>query len=212
MVVCLKHVGITDSLRERLKISVKTADSWLAHALRTWPWTQSGPDALRGLIVLKIWSHLVHTWIMRSCCSPPVVSLQGRCCLPQTQQRRCSAHQVVTQIVPHRRFSHLCSLWWSANHSIRAWWQNLVSVATLRSPDVPLKIILSFPVRHQVPGAVVWSSSSKFGPDFSINPRSLVHEGFGTDFWNYIFSAHTDVIRRMEVWPALPKVGWGRGL
>uniref|UniRef100_A0A674EE58 Beta-catenin-like protein 1 n=1 Tax=Salmo trutta TaxID=8032 RepID=A0A674EE58_SALTR len=31
MVVCLKHVGITDSGRERLKMSVKTLASWSAH-------------------------------------------------------------------------------------------------------------------------------------------------------------------------------------
>ena len=30
MVVCLKHAGITDSDRERLKISVKTLASWSA--------------------------------------------------------------------------------------------------------------------------------------------------------------------------------------
>jgi hypothetical protein len=28
MVVCLKHVGITDSVRERLKMSVKRLASW----------------------------------------------------------------------------------------------------------------------------------------------------------------------------------------
>ena len=37
MVVCFKHVGITDSVRERLKMSVKTLDSWSAHALSTHP-------------------------------------------------------------------------------------------------------------------------------------------------------------------------------
>ena len=28
MVVCLKHVGITDLVRERLKMSIKTLASW----------------------------------------------------------------------------------------------------------------------------------------------------------------------------------------
>ena len=32
MVVCLKHVGITDSDRERLKMSVNTLAGWSAHA------------------------------------------------------------------------------------------------------------------------------------------------------------------------------------
>ena len=35
MVVCLKHVCITDSDRERLKMSVKTLASWSAHARST---------------------------------------------------------------------------------------------------------------------------------------------------------------------------------
>ena len=35
MVVCLKHVGITDSVRERLTMSLKTLDSWTVHALST---------------------------------------------------------------------------------------------------------------------------------------------------------------------------------
>ena len=33
--VCLKHVGITDSDRERLEMSVKTLASWSAHARST---------------------------------------------------------------------------------------------------------------------------------------------------------------------------------
>jgi hypothetical protein len=44
MVVCLKRVGITDSDRERLKMSVKT--HWSAHARSTLPGNPSGPAAL----------------------------------------------------------------------------------------------------------------------------------------------------------------------
>ena len=44
MVVCLKHVGITDSDRERLEMSVKTFASWSAHARS--PGNLSGPAAL----------------------------------------------------------------------------------------------------------------------------------------------------------------------
>ena len=44
MVVCLKHVGITD--RERLKMLVKTLASWSAHALSIRPDNPSGPAAL----------------------------------------------------------------------------------------------------------------------------------------------------------------------
>ena len=45
MVVCLKHVGITDPGRERLKISVKTLASWSAHAQSSCPGNPSGPTA-----------------------------------------------------------------------------------------------------------------------------------------------------------------------
>ena len=44
MVVCLKHVGISDSVRNRLKMSVQTLDSWSARS--TSPGNLSGPAAL----------------------------------------------------------------------------------------------------------------------------------------------------------------------
>jgi hypothetical protein len=46
MVVFLKHVGIPDSDKERLKMSVKTLASWSAHARSTCPGNPSGPVAL----------------------------------------------------------------------------------------------------------------------------------------------------------------------
>ena len=46
MVVCFKHVGITDSDRERLKMSVKTLSSWSVRAHSTRPGNSSGPAAL----------------------------------------------------------------------------------------------------------------------------------------------------------------------
>uniref|UniRef100_A0A4W5KU33 Inactive rhomboid protein n=1 Tax=Hucho hucho TaxID=62062 RepID=A0A4W5KU33_9TELE len=52
MVVCLKHVGITDSDRERLKISGKTLASWSVHARSTHPGNPSGlvnVDLFKGL-------------------------------------------------------------------------------------------------------------------------------------------------------------------
>ena len=42
----LKHVGITDSDRERLKMSVKTLASWSALARSTCPGNPPGPAAL----------------------------------------------------------------------------------------------------------------------------------------------------------------------
>ena len=44
MVAILKHVGIADWDRERLKMSVNTPSSWAVHALRT-----PGPAAVRGV-------------------------------------------------------------------------------------------------------------------------------------------------------------------
>ena len=45
-VVCLKCVGIIDTDRERLKMSVKTLASWSVHARSTCPGNPSGPGAL----------------------------------------------------------------------------------------------------------------------------------------------------------------------
>ena len=54
MVVCLKHVGITESIRDMLKMSVKTPASWSAHARSTRPGNPSGPAALCMLTCLKV--------------------------------------------------------------------------------------------------------------------------------------------------------------
>ena len=49
MVVCLKHVGITDSDRERLKMSVKTLDRSSAHARPGNPCGLENGDLFKGL-------------------------------------------------------------------------------------------------------------------------------------------------------------------
>jgi hypothetical protein len=46
MLVCLKHVGVTDSVRDWLKMSVKTLASWLAHARSTHSGNLSDPSVL----------------------------------------------------------------------------------------------------------------------------------------------------------------------
>jgi hypothetical protein len=74
MVVCLKHVGITDSYRERLKMSVKTLVSWSAHARITHPGNLSLPCSLVNVGLSKGLSHIGyrefdHTVFRYSWCS-----------------------------------------------------------------------------------------------------------------------------------------------
>ena len=54
IVVCLKHVGIITSIRDMLKISVKTPARWSAHTRSTRSGILSGPAALCMLTCLKV--------------------------------------------------------------------------------------------------------------------------------------------------------------
>ena len=55
MVVCFKHVGIMDSDRERLKMSVKTLASWSAHAHST---CRGNPSGLVNVDLFKGLTHI----------------------------------------------------------------------------------------------------------------------------------------------------------
>jgi hypothetical protein len=74
LVVCLKHEGITDSVRESLKMSVKTHDSWSMPALSTHPDNPSSPGAFVSVDLFKGFVHIgyrerYHTVIQNSWCS-----------------------------------------------------------------------------------------------------------------------------------------------
>jgi hypothetical protein len=58
VVVCLKHVGITDSDRERSNMSVKTLASWSAHSRSTRPGNPSGPCGLVNVDLFKGFTHI----------------------------------------------------------------------------------------------------------------------------------------------------------
>jgi hypothetical protein len=87
MVVCLKHVGITDSVRERLKMSIKTLASWSAHALskrpgNVWPCVLVNVDLFKGL------THSRPEQLVLSC--------MLQCCLPRSERKRHFARLVGT--------------------------------------------------------------------------------------------------------------------
>ena len=53
MVLCLKHVGITDWVRERLKMSVKSPASWSVHALSKRPGNPFWPCGFLNVSLFK---------------------------------------------------------------------------------------------------------------------------------------------------------------
>ena len=57
MDVCLKHVGIIDSDRKSLKMSVKTVSSWSAHARSARP---GNPSGVNGLVNVDLFKGLTH--------------------------------------------------------------------------------------------------------------------------------------------------------
>ncbi len=59
IVVDLRHVGMTAWLSEVLKISVRTSVSCSAQSFSTWRGMLSGPAALRGLILDRVFLTLV---------------------------------------------------------------------------------------------------------------------------------------------------------
>ena len=71
VVVCLKHVGITDGVRERLKTSVNTLASWSGHALSTHPGNLSvNVNLFKGLThYLLGYGGRDHTVVRNSLCS-----------------------------------------------------------------------------------------------------------------------------------------------
>ena len=84
MVVCLKHVSITDSDTESLKMSVETLASWSAHARATRPGNLSGLvniDLFKGLTHIG-YGERDHTVVRNSWCSHACL-----CYLPRSKHR-----------------------------------------------------------------------------------------------------------------------------
>ena len=67
MVVVLKHDGAVTLLREMLKMSVRTSANWSAHPLSILPGMLSGPAALCGLTLCRIF--LSSALVRHSTCS-----------------------------------------------------------------------------------------------------------------------------------------------
>jgi hypothetical protein len=73
VVVCLKHVGNTDSVRDRLRTSVKTLASCSEHAQSTHPGYPPGTAALWMLTCLKVllsdYTVIRNSWCSHACFS-----------------------------------------------------------------------------------------------------------------------------------------------
>ena len=86
MAVCLKHVGITDSVRDRLNMSVKTLASWSVHPRST------RPGNLSGLVNVDLFKGLIHIGCGESdhTVAPEqlMLSCMLQCSLPRSEHRR----------------------------------------------------------------------------------------------------------------------------
>ena len=87
LVVSLKHVGITDWDKDRLKMSVKTLARWSVCALRTLPGIPS------GLENVNLFRKVVFTSAMESEITQPSRTTGTRktqCCIPRSEHKRHS--------------------------------------------------------------------------------------------------------------------------
>ena len=108
----MKHVGITDSVREWLKMSVKTLASWSTHVWNTRP----GIRLACGFVNVDLLIKVLFTSATESVISLPeqlVLSCMLQCCLPQREhknkKKRHLAHLVGSHHLAARGWVSFCS-------------------------------------------------------------------------------------------------------